>query len=375
MSEQIQDLIASEIHLTNVLTCARFSVPASLAGMKYLAVDADELARRCAHVQDEMRKQYRELVEGENDAAVLFREFGDSAELFTRIGRATRLLHVDDLSLNDFISVFGLPQDEAVKLRVVERGQKFLGDIPESGSQPGDVSATILDAELLAKYQMLDRALDLLNRAISNNPNPIPFLEKGFFLCGEYGRRDRQMAFALPLAKLLQAQGQNERAAYFLNEARRSDVPTPSPAVRKSVTSKPAKNGQPDFLESVSAPVLDDPDVILVSRTSKVSIFEIIQMIENSRYTAVIDISGTEADGQIRFNAGAIADAETLAGVRGQDALRSFVSLQTGFMSVKIVDQEFDPTITASSNTSLVLDLLREIDEAQNADEEISSFA
>lgn len=367
MSEEIQDLIASEIHLTNVLTCARFSVPASLAGMKYSALDADDLARRCAHVQDEMRKRYREMVEGENDAAVLFREFGDSAELFTRIGRAARLLHIEELSLNDFVSVLGLPQDEAVKLRVVERGQKILGEIPEAGSEPGNLSATILDAELLAKYGMLDRALHLLHQAISNHPNPVPFLEKGFFLCGEYGRRDRQMEFALPLAKLLQSQGGNERAAYFLNEARRTDAAMPS--VRRELPNHSPKRDETAIPETAAAPVLDDPAVILVSRASKVSIFEIIQMIENSSYTAIIDIIGADADGQIRFNAGRIADAECKAGLRGLDALRKFVSLVSGFMSVKIVEHEFESTITASSNTSLVLDLLREIDEAEHRDD------
>ncbi|HYP00984.1 MAG TPA: DUF4388 domain-containing protein, partial [Pyrinomonadaceae bacterium] len=96
---------------------------------------------------------------------------------------------------------------------------------------------------------------------------------------------------------------------------------------------------------------------------SVVSIFDAVQVIENARLTGTLSLTGaSSASGLIRFNEGRIASAES-GGERDTDALRRIVEMTAGEFDFERVTASYPTTIQATSNTSLLLNALRELDE------------
>ena len=93
-----------------------------------------------------------------------------------------------------------------------------------------------------------------------------------------------------------------------------------------------------------------------------VSLFDIIQMIENSRLTGVLDIALPSAKGQVNFNDGQIASAKAGSGTDLQ-ALDKFMGATVGTFEFRKSERPFERTINATSNAGLLLDLLRSRDE------------
>ncbi|MGQ9898503.1 MAG: FHA domain-containing protein [Acidobacteriota bacterium] len=97
---------------------------------------------------------------------------------------------------------------------------------------------------------------------------------------------------------------------------------------------------------------------------SRISVFDVIQVVEANRLTAKFTVRTTQGQGGwLGFNEGLIVTCE-VGPLSGLDALRKFVSFTEGFFEVERSTKAFPITITAGSNTSLVLDILRQLDEA-----------
>jgi hypothetical protein len=88
-----------------------------------------------------------------------------------------------------------------------------------------------------------------------------------------------------------------------------------------------------------------------------------VQVIENARLTGTLTLTSAGANGgHIQFNEGRIAAARS--GVeRDADALRRLVELTGGEFDFQRSNESYPITIQASSNTSLLLNALRELDE------------
>jgi hypothetical protein len=96
---------------------------------------------------------------------------------------------------------------------------------------------------------------------------------------------------------------------------------------------------------------------------SVVSIFDAVQVIENARLTGTLTLTSAGATGgQIKFNDGRIAAAES-GGERDTDALRRLVEMTGGEFDFERSNSNYPTTIQATSNTSLLLNALRELDE------------
>ena len=114
------------------------------------------------------------------------------------------------------------------------------------------------------------------------------------------------------------------------------------------------------------APVATPPPMpaasMLLGNFAVVSLFDVIQLIENNRLTGAMVITSLAGNGEIHFTGGQIIGA--VSGLtRGQDALVMFLDVTEGTFVFNGTDTEYPRTIQASSNMGLMLDLLRIKDE------------
>jgi hypothetical protein len=103
------------------------------------------------------------------------------------------------------------------------------------------------------------------------------------------------------------------------------------------------------------------PDLLL-GNFAVVSMFDVIQIIENNRLGGALSVMSPAAHGEIHFNDGKIVGAQTHL-TAGIDALKSFLDVAEGSFQFKRSPTHYPCTINAASNMSLMLDLLRVKDE------------
>jgi hypothetical protein len=85
-------------------------------------------------------------------------------------------------------------------------------------------------------------------------------------------------------------------------------------------------------------------------------------MIENNRQTGALVVTSPAADGEIHFNEGRVVGAKS-GTTNGQEALIKFLDVTEGVFEFHRSESEYEPTIQATSNMGLMLDLLRVKDE------------
>ncbi len=103
----------------------------------------------------------------------------------------------------------------------------------------------------------------------------------------------------------------------------------------------------------------------LTGELSRISVFDVIQVVEANRLTARFTVRTTQGQGGwLGFNDGLIVTCE-VDRLRGIEAFRKFVGFTEGFFEVERSAQPFPVTITAVNNASLTLNILRELDEAK----------
>jgi tetratricopeptide (TPR) repeat protein len=216
-----------------------------------------------------------------------------------------------------------------------------------------DPESAIIDAELLVKYRMVNRAVETLERAIDYAPRHVALREKLREILIDAGRRDQAAQQCLALASLHISAGDVERANERLLEAKRLDP-------RVSVT------GQLRDTRRAEATVAERPasraQKILFGHLAEINLFDIIQILENSRLTGVMVINSSAATGDIYFGEGQIVGAKSGldSGVR---ALSKLTGAGDGTFEFEKSNHEYERTIQSTSNTALILDLLRAKDE------------
>ena len=101
---------------------------------------------------------------------------------------------------------------------------------------------------------------------------------------------------------------------------------------------------------------------VLSGNFAVVGLFDVIQMIDNSRLTGALRLTLPSTSGEIRFNEGQIVGAS--AGLlTDSDALNRLLGATEGSFEFQKSDLAFERTIKADSNTALLLELLRLKDE------------
>jgi hypothetical protein len=165
----------------------------------------------------------------------------------------------------------------------------------------------------------------------------------------------------MDLATLYIAQDKLELANERLLEAKRLDP-------RVSITARLRQ------LEGSgrSAPAPGPPGSPVSAKSAKsitgdladINIFDIVQILENSRMTGALTIRSDRLNGSIFFNDGRVVDAVMGQHV-GMEAFGQLIDCADGQFEFEKSSSRFQQRIEVSSNTSLILDVLREKDEAR----------
>jgi hypothetical protein len=102
-------------------------------------------------------------------------------------------------------------------------------------------------------------------------------------------------------------------------------------------------------------------DVTFAGNLAYVSIFDAVQVIENSRMTGLLVIKSDLHLASVSFNEGKIVDAEC-GGHNGVKAFREIIEVSNGTFEFTTSENEFTVVINVSSNTNFLLDVLTELD-------------
>lgn len=119
------------------------------------------------------------------------------------------------------------------------------------------------------------------------------------------------------------------------------------PAAAKSTTPSPGASKGADML---------------TGNFAVVSMFDVIQIIENNRLGGELSVDSLAAIGEIQFDEGQIVGAQSGLST-GVEALKHFLDVTEGSFEFRRTSASYPRTIKAGSNMSLMLDLLRVKDE------------
>jgi tetratricopeptide (TPR) repeat protein len=234
--------------------------------------------------------------------------------------------------------------------------------MPVSDSQSdhvSDVDAALLDAELFLKYKSVDRAISRLRTALEHNSRSIPLRERLREICASNKQNPEAARQCLALASLYIEREDFDSAHDRLLEAKRLDqrinIASGLEAIRRA--RRPDLKPEPAPEASFS-----QKHFTLAGDLSAVSVFDAIQVLENARLTGTLQLSGQTHEGQVFFNDGRIVNAES-AGDSGETGFRRVVEITSGTFEFQKSQQQFPVKIQAPSNTNLILDTLRLLDE------------
>ncbi len=220
----------------------------------------------------------------------------------------------------------------------------------------GEIETALLDADLFVKYKAPERAIKRLRTALERHPRSIRLRERLREVAAINKHPEESARQCLALASLYIERDEFDTAYDRLLEAKNLDprisIASGLEAIRRA--------RRPDL--SPSGVAAGRRDVTLAGDLSLISLFDAIQVIENTRLTGVLVITGEHNAGRIFFNDGRIVDAETEEEM-GEDAFQKTVEMNNGIFDFARSAQPFPAKIKAASNTNLILDTLRKLDE------------
>lgn len=220
------------------------------------------------------------------------------------------------------------------------------------------IESVLLDADLFVKYSSPEKAFDLLRESIDRSPRSIGLREKMRDICVKQKNLNEAARQCLALVSLYIGREDFDIAYDRLQEAKlldpRISVAPGLEAIRRA--------RRPEFgaaKEKVHHRIRTD--VTFAGNLAYVSIFDAVQVIENSKMTGLLSIKSDLHLASVAFNQGKIVDAEC-NGHNGQTAFREIIELNDGTFEFSTAENEFTVTIAVSSNTNFLLDVLTELD-------------
>jgi tetratricopeptide (TPR) repeat protein len=222
-----------------------------------------------------------------------------------------------------------------------------------------EVETTLLDVELFLKYGAPQRALARLHDALKAQPHSIKLRERLREVAYANGQPEEAARQCLALAQIYLTREDFDTAQERLLDAKlldpRINVAAGLDAIRRA--------RRPDLQTHAPATVVHAPRAVtFAGDLAIISIFDAVQVIENARLTGALAVTGGAETSRVLFNEGRIVGAASGARVANA-ALRVVLSLTDGAFDFERAAQEYPITIQAHSNTNLLLDTLRELDE------------
>lgn len=226
----------------------------------------------------------------------------------------------------------------------------------------GEVETALLDADLFIKYGSPDRALKRLKTALESSPRSIALRERLREVAAAHKHPEEAARHCLALASLYIERDDFDAAHDRLLEAKQLDnrisIATGLEAIRRArhpeIHAQPRPHPPPGEPRKVTVTFAGD--------LSTISVFDAVQAIENSRLTGVLTLTNEAQTGRVFFNDGQIIGAES-GQLLAQEAFRQIVEISSGSFDFEKSFEDFPVTIEAASNTNLILDSLRQVDE------------
>lgn len=229
----------------------------------------------------------------------------------------------------------------------------------------GEVETALLDAELFIKYGAPDRAIKRLKTALERIPRSIALRERMREIAAAHKHPEEAARHCLALASLYIERDDFDAAHDRLLEAKQLDnrisIATGLEAIRRA---RHPELQKAQHRARVQAP-RGRPSVTFAGDLMTISVFDAIQAIENSRLTGILTLANDAQSGRVFFNDGQIVAAES-GNQTAHEAFRQIVEITAGTFDFQKSAETFPVTIEAASNTNLILDSLRQVDE-QNA--------
>jgi hypothetical protein len=221
-----------------------------------------------------------------------------------------------------------------------------------------EIDAALLDAELFVKYKATERAIKRLRTAIERNSRSVLLRERLREICAPKHPEEAARQ-CLALASLYIEREDFDAAHDRLLEAKQLDerinIASGLEAIRRA--RRPDLKPQPSTENQ-----LERKYFVLAGDLSAISVFDAIQVIENAKLNGVLIINGTTSEGRVMFNDGRIVDAEC-SGASGDAGFQRVVEINSGTFEFQKSASQFPHKIQALSNTNLLLDTLRMLDE------------
>jgi hypothetical protein len=222
-----------------------------------------------------------------------------------------------------------------------------------------EIDAALLDAELFVKYKAPERAIKRLRAAIERNSRSVLLRERLREICAPKHPEEAARQ-CLALASLYIEREDFDTAHDRLLEAKQLDerinIGSGLEAIRRA--RRPDLKPQP----SSSDVHLERKYFVLAGDLSAISIFDAIQVIENAKLNGVLLLNGAALQGKVMFNDGRIVDAEG-GGASGDAGFQRVVEINSGTFEFQKSASQYPQKIQALSNTNLLLDTLRMLDE------------
>jgi tetratricopeptide (TPR) repeat protein len=238
-----------------------------------------------------------------------------------------------------------------------------MADLSSQSGHVSEADSALLDVELFLKYQAPERAIKRLRTALEGNPRSIPLRERMREICIGQKQPEEAARQSVALARLYIEREEFDSAYDRLLEAKQLDtrinIAGGLEAIRRA--RRPDLRPEANPVQKSSGTL-----VTLAGDLAAINIFDAIQVLENSKLTGTLlltpDASSSAQPGTVYFNDGRIVDAEA-AGVTGEQGFRGVCEITTGSFEFQKSAEGFAPRIQALTNTNLILDTLRQLDE------------
>jgi tetratricopeptide (TPR) repeat protein len=213
-----------------------------------------------------------------------------------------------------------------------------------------DVDNFIVDIELLEKFGQHASAIRRLEQAVKQYPLEIKLRQKlkSLYLDRQLPKKAAQEC--LEIAKVLQQQDHKEEASKYLREAHRLNPVFSTTKPAPVAAASPAGGGS------------SETGVILKGDLSEIGLLDIIQLLDNAQKSGSLELVSDGKPGTIFFNAGRMVNARFLDKA-AEPAIYALVGVNGGRFEFKVTQQPF-PVVIQESNTNLLLEGLRLLDEA-----------
>lgn len=220
------------------------------------------------------------------------------------------------------------------------------------------IESVLLDADLFVKYSSPEKAFMLLRESIERSPRSIPLREKMREIALRQKNLNEAAKQCLALVTLYIGREEFDLAYDRLQEAKlldpRISVAPGLEAIRRA--------RRPEFAAHRNkTPQKVRTDVTLAGNLGYVSIFDAVQVVENSKMTGLLVLKSDMHLASVAFNEGKIVDAEC-NGRNGVVAFREIIEIGSGTFEFSTAENEFPVVINVSSNTNFLLDVLTELD-------------